>query len=310
MKITIGNKPNVNVSTDSSNVLRGPRGFSAYEIALKEGFLGNEEEWLSTLVGPKGDRGLQGETGKQGIQGPMGPTGQRGPKGDVGPQGPKGDVGPQGPKGENGNPDAYMTYIDLSTNMEMPTEMLDFVNKGGTYVAKNDGFLGTDGQVFTALHKGQSFKVSNFKDLMNNIGMPISDEENIIIMTLPTVEGVDHTLMKYGNEDFQEAIAINSTNINDYVNIDTSNFITRNMINSNYGIQIINGYLGISSATSSDINVGTNSYKPITPNNIDYAVKTKGTKYFATTEELQTLRDDTDKLLSEIETILDTVVSV
>lgn len=34
--------------------VRGPRGYSAYEIAVAGGYSGTEEEWLSTLVGPAG----------------------------------------------------------------------------------------------------------------------------------------------------------------------------------------------------------------------------------------------------------------
>lgn len=33
----------------------GPRGYSAYEIAVQNGFVGTQEEWEASLVGPKGD---------------------------------------------------------------------------------------------------------------------------------------------------------------------------------------------------------------------------------------------------------------
>lgn len=38
---------------------RGPRGFSAYEVAVQEGFEGTEEEWLASLVGPAGESAYQ-----------------------------------------------------------------------------------------------------------------------------------------------------------------------------------------------------------------------------------------------------------
>ena len=47
----------------------GANGKSAYEIAIDEGFVGTEEEWLASLVGPtglKGDTGDQGDTGLPG----------------------------------------------------------------------------------------------------------------------------------------------------------------------------------------------------------------------------------------------------
>lgn len=79
-------------------------GLSAYDIAVKNGFIGTEQEWLDSLHnGPEGPPGPMGETGPQGPQGEQGPqgatgaTGPQGPQGVQGPQGPKGDTGPQGP---------------------------------------------------------------------------------------------------------------------------------------------------------------------------------------------------------------------
>lgn len=45
----------------------GPTGLSAYEVALLEGFIGTEAEWLESLVGPQGATGgsythVQGST--------------------------------------------------------------------------------------------------------------------------------------------------------------------------------------------------------------------------------------------------------
>ncbi len=60
------------IGLKGDNGLNGNDGKSAYDIAVKNGFHGTEEEWLSSL---KGDRGLQGEQGIQGIQGTAGPTG-------------------------------------------------------------------------------------------------------------------------------------------------------------------------------------------------------------------------------------------
>lgn len=36
---------------------QGPQGLSAYEVALENGFVGTEEEWLASLVGPQGEPG-------------------------------------------------------------------------------------------------------------------------------------------------------------------------------------------------------------------------------------------------------------
>lgn len=86
----------------------GGAGESAYEIAVRNGFEGSEEEWLESLQGEPGPQGPQGETGPQGARGATGATGPQGPQGETGPQGPQGEkgetgaTGPQGPQGEPG----------------------------------------------------------------------------------------------------------------------------------------------------------------------------------------------------------------
>lgn len=67
-----------------------------YILSIANGTLQESDDGgaFHTLVGPKGDTGVQGP---QGNQGPAGPLGPQGPKGDTGPQGipgtyPKGQV--------------------------------------------------------------------------------------------------------------------------------------------------------------------------------------------------------------------------
>jgi hypothetical protein len=45
----------------AGNIHRQHRGKSAYEIAVDEGFVGNEAAWLASLVGDDGDPGADGE---------------------------------------------------------------------------------------------------------------------------------------------------------------------------------------------------------------------------------------------------------
>ena len=70
-----------------SNVLDGQggtynrydwRGYSAYEVAVQEGFVGTKAEWLASLQGADGATGPQGETGATGPQGPKGDKGDPG----------------------------------------------------------------------------------------------------------------------------------------------------------------------------------------------------------------------------------------
>lgn len=57
---------------------KGDPGDSAYEVAIKNGFRGNEQEWLASLKGDTGVQGKKGDTGETGPQGPQGVTGERG----------------------------------------------------------------------------------------------------------------------------------------------------------------------------------------------------------------------------------------
>lgn len=210
-----------------------------------------------------------------------------------------------------------MTEIELSTDISNPTNILDYINVSGTYVAKNKGVLGYNGEPITALGKGQFFKVLNLKDLYLITGEELPDEENLIRVDIPMMEGSNKIYFMFGNGEILEGYEINSLNINDYVDIDTSNFLTKNMFNSNYGIKFQSNYLMVQQASNAEINTGTNTYKPITPSTGDYLVKTKGANYFADkTEfnnlqvEVETLNDNLTNLKGEIETILDSVVSV
>lgn len=121
------------------------KGLSAYEVAVKEGYTGTEEEWLASLVGPQGPqgpRGVQGPTGQQGPRGQMGQTGPQGPQGPRGYTGATGPRGDQGPKGDRGD-DYILTAADKS-------EIADMIDVGFTD-AQGDGNIvitmgGSDGE--------------------------------------------------------------------------------------------------------------------------------------------------------------------
>ena len=93
----------------------GSNGKSAYEIAQDHGFQGTEEEWLASLVGPKGEQGAPGTNGQSGTPGQNGntPTVEisadgywviNGVKTDVKAEGPQGLPGQPGTPGQNGAP--------------------------------------------------------------------------------------------------------------------------------------------------------------------------------------------------------------
>lgn len=64
-------------------------GYSAYELALQNGYVGTEEEWLASLHGKDGTVGFEELTPEQ-IEMLKGPEGPQGPIGPVGSPGPAG----------------------------------------------------------------------------------------------------------------------------------------------------------------------------------------------------------------------------
>ena len=128
---------------------RGIDGLSAYEIAVENGFVGSETEWLASLqgapgpVGPEGKQGQQGPAGPQGVQGIPGTKGESGDKVDTGPAGP---TGPQGPKGDTGSKGADGVSPTITTSKSGKVTTLTITDASGTKTATiNDGEDGADG---------------------------------------------------------------------------------------------------------------------------------------------------------------------
>lgn len=109
----------------------GEDGSSAYEVAVSNGFVGTEAEWLESLVGPEGPEGaastVPGPPGSDGADSTVpGPKGDKGDKGDTGDPGADSTVpGPPGSDGADGD-SAYE-------------------------VAVNNGFSGTEEEWLTSL---------------------------------------------------------------------------------------------------------------------------------------------------------------
>lgn len=137
-------------------------GESAYDLAVKKGFEGTEEEWLLSLIGPRGKslefhwngtqlgvrvegettytytelKGEKGDKGEKGIQGVQGPKGDRGEQGIQGPKGDKGDTGK-----------AFYIAKTYSSVVEMQADFNNNTVKTGEYViiSSTDG---DNGKIF------------------------------------------------------------------------------------------------------------------------------------------------------------------
>src|SRR5690606_9858438 len=59
---------NVVISATGGGEGQGPRGYSAYEIAVQQGFTGTVSEWLDSLQGEPGEQGPKGDKGDPGEQ--------------------------------------------------------------------------------------------------------------------------------------------------------------------------------------------------------------------------------------------------
>lgn len=64
--ISIRDKTGQTTATVSDGT-NGTNGKSAYQVAVDEGFVGTESEWLASLVGAKGDDGADGTNGSDGV---------------------------------------------------------------------------------------------------------------------------------------------------------------------------------------------------------------------------------------------------
>lgn len=160
VEISADNTITVGLPSTGSGVAgpRGEKGYSAYEVAVKNGYTGTEAEWLATLKGEKGDKGepgangSDGKPGKDGVDGANGTDGKPGAnglsayelaakngftgneaawldslKGDKGDRGPKGDDGQNGVNGVDGK-DGLSAYSIAVKNGYNGTEE-EWVNK-------------------------------------------------------------------------------------------------------------------------------------------------------------------------------------
>lgn len=111
---------------------KGDPGDSAYQIAVEEGFVGTEEQWLASLKGDKGETGDPGiETVSVSVSASTGTPSAAativdknlaitfsGLKGETGATGATGATGPQGPQGPQGNTGSSVDYAyELVNNL-------------------------------------------------------------------------------------------------------------------------------------------------------------------------------------------------
>lgn len=149
------------VSVPGTELIPGPEGKSAYEVAVEEGFVGTADQWLASLQGDDGQDGAPGTPGAAGTPGADGAAGRSAyqiavDNGFVGSQsawltslqgadGAPGADGQDGAPGAAGAPGAPGTPGTNGTNGTNGTDGTDGVDGRSAYqVAVDNGFSGDE----------------------------------------------------------------------------------------------------------------------------------------------------------------------
>lgn len=134
---------NLSSSGDQQTVYRG---YSAYQIALQQGFEGSKDEWLRALVGPQGETGVSISDVRLNDDFTLTVTLDNGTefttesiKGDKGDKGQKGD---KGDKGDTGN---GITFIRLNDDYSLTVFFSDGSYSNTTSVRGPQGEQGIQG---------------------------------------------------------------------------------------------------------------------------------------------------------------------
>lgn len=301
-----GQAPDVHVALDKESDVRA----KIVERLIKA--KAENEAPSARVVMVKGDTGAQGERGERGEQGIPGISPHIGENGNwfIGDT----DTGVSA-KGFDSIQEIELAELTDPSDFSNLTDLVEFTDKSGAYVVKNTGVVLAGGEPITVLFKGTIFTVWNMKDLAAAVGEVIPDEDNYVVIKVPSTEGhYDNILVyiPYADQWERDYVSINNINIQDYVpQIDTSSLIGKYVnFNSQYGVYFTGSYVAVMQATQLDIRNGVSTYKPITPANIDYMFSQYSKNYAPTLEAFNTLNGNVTSLQNEIEQILSTVVTI
>lgn len=134
---------NLNSSGDEQTVYRG---YSAYEIALQQGFEGSKDEWLRALVGPQGETGVSVSDVRLNEDFTLTVTLDDGTEFTTDPiKGDKGDKGQKGDKGNKGDTGNGITFIRLNDDYSLTLFFSDGSYSNTTSVRGPQGEQGIQG---------------------------------------------------------------------------------------------------------------------------------------------------------------------
>lgn len=134
---------NLNSSGDEQTVYRG---YSAYEIALQQGFEGSKDEWLRALVGPQGETGVSVSDVRLNEDFTLTVTLDDGTEFTTDPiKGDKGDKGQKGDKGDKGDTGNGIIFIRLNDDYSLTLFFSDGSYSNTTSVRGPQGEQGIQG---------------------------------------------------------------------------------------------------------------------------------------------------------------------
>ena len=238
---------NLNSRGDEETVYRG---YSAYEVALQQGFEGSKDEWLRALVGPQGETGVSISDVRLNDDFTLTVTLDDGTefttesiKGDKGDKGQKGDKGDKGDPGEPGtNMEIHICSI---TEYDSQTRVPTIVNPDSStfYLVPSED--GTSPDLFT-----EWVYVNNAWEMFGNTTIDLSG-----YLTDVQINGT--SIVGDGVANIPKAANQKLGVVKPVVQYGTS-------VNKNGEIYIVSAYDAL-------IKQGEQEYRPIVPYYQDYA---------------------------------------
>lgn len=155
----------------------GDPGDSAYQVAVNNGFIGTEQQWLDSLVGPAGADGADGADGAPGAKGDQGDPGPAGADGTDGQGVPIGGTAGQILAKTDSTDyntywmDNFATYSGYTNVLKHEVKASQQINKGqAVYVSSADGTNMIVSKASNASEQTSSKTMGLLEDTVNTNG--------------------------------------------------------------------------------------------------------------------------------------------
>ena len=177
----------LSICLSSVILLASCTGKSAYEVAVENGFVGDEKAWLESLKGQQGDAGKKGQNGANGLDG------------EDGFDGLQGDDAYQTAKqnGFEGNLNAWLQYVIGKDGVD---------GKSPKVEVNSEGFWVIDGVPTTTMVDGKKYTVTDLKLVKDTFTIVLNGAEK------PQLE-IEYTSTANDGTEVKKIIPINEDNV-------------------------------------------------------------------------------------------------